>query len=168
MATSTLGLILMIVFVVLFSGIGILLILLHQRNKKKAQESMSWHEIGGTIIKSGVAMGESVFGGDDEQGQSQPMYSPEISYTYQVEDMLYTSDRVSFAGKSSYSKAEKAELIAAKYPDGSKVTVFYNPAKPEEAVLERSAKGSAVLLIAGIVFLVVGLISLVVGSILLL
>jgi len=48
------------------------------------------------------------------------------------------------------------------------VTEFYNPTKSEGAVLERSAKGSAVLLIAGIVFLVVGLISLVVGSILLL
>lgn len=129
---------------------------------------MSWHETGGTVVKSGVVLGESVFGGDDEQGQSQPMYSPDISYTYQVENMLYTSDRDSFAGKSSYSKAEKAELIAAKYPDGSKVTVFYNPSKPEEAVLERSAKGSAVLLVAGIVFLIVGLISLVVGSILLL
>ena len=51
---------------------------------------------------------------------------------------------------------------------GSGVSVFYNPNEPKEAVLERSAEGSVVLLVAGIVFIVVGLISLVVGSILLL
>lgn len=164
MTTSTLGLILMILFVVLFSGIGILLIVLHQRNKKKAHESLSWPETRGTIIKSKVVIGESVFSsGDDDDGQSQPMYSAEITYNYQVGDMLYTSERISFAGKTSYSKPDKAEAIIRQYPEGSSVSVFYDPNKREVAVLERSAKGSGALLAAGIIFLSIGLIILVVG-----
>jgi len=168
MEANTLGKILMVFFVVLFSGIGFFLIFLYRRHKKKAKASMSWRETKGTVIKSEVAVEESVFGSDDDQGQSQPMYSAEITYTYLINDVLYTSDRISFAGKSSYSKPEKVEMFIAKYPDGSGVSVFYNPNEPKEAVLERSAEGSVVLLVAGIVFIVVGLISLVVGSILLL
>lgn len=168
MNANTLGLILVISFVVLFSGIGIVLILLHQRNKKKAHESLSWPETKGTIIKSKVVVGESVFSsGDDDDGQSQPMYSAEITYHYQVGDMLYTSERISFAGKTSYSKPEKAEAITKQYPEGSIVSVFYDPDKSEIAVLERSAKGSGALIVAGIVFLSIGLITLIVGILIL-
>lgn len=168
MNVNTLGLVLITAFVVLFSGIGIILILLHQRNKKKAHESLSWPETTGTIIKSKVAVGESVFSsGDDDGGQSQPMYSAEITYNYQVGDMLYTSERISFAGKTSYSKPDKAEAVTRQYPEGSTVRVFYDPEKREVAVLERSAKGSGALLVAGIIFLSIGLISLIVGVIIL-
>lgn len=168
MAANTLTIGLIITFVVLFSGIGILLILVHLRNKKKAVESMSWSETTGTVKKSSVEVGESVFGSDDAQDESQPMYSPEISYTYRVGDMVYTSDRISFAGKSSYSKPEKAEAMIADYPVGATVSVFYNPEKHELAVLNRSAKGSGILLAVGIGFLVIGVISLIVGIVIIL
>jgi hypothetical protein len=152
---------------ILFSGIGLLLILLQQNSKKKAAKSLSWPEVTGTIIKSEVAVGESVFGGDDDQGQSQPMYSPEVSYTYQVGETLYTSNRISFAGKTSYSKPDKAEAVTRQFPEGSKVAVFYDPDKEDVAVLERSAKGSGVLLTAGIIFMSIGVITMIVGILIL-
>ena len=167
MNANNLGLILMVSFVILFSGIGILLIFFHQKNKRKAEKSLAWPETKGTVIKSEVVVGESVFGGDDD-GQSQPMYSAEVNYTYQVDDMVFTSERVSFAGKTSYSKPDKAEAVTRQYPEGSTIRVFYDPEKREVAVLERSAKGSGMLLVAGIVFLSIGLISLIVGLIILL
>lgn len=166
MSANTLGLILVVSFVFLFSGIGFVLILLYQRKKKKATVSMSWPETKGTVIKSEVSVGESVFGSDDE-GQSQPMYSALVSYTYQVENTLYTSDRISFGGKSSYSKPDKVKMVLGHYPEGKSVSVFYDPKKPEEAVLARSAEGSGVILVAGISFLVIGLLTLVIGVILL-
>jgi len=168
MEANTLTILLIGSFVILFSGIGILLILLHQRNKKKASESLSWPVTTGTVIESKVRVGENVFSSDDALDESQPVYSADISYAYQVNGVEYTSDRISFAGKSSYSKAEKAEVISAKYPEGSRVSVFYNPEKHQEAVLEQTAKGSGVFLIAGFVFLGIGLIALVVGGFLLL
>ncbi len=167
MDANTLTIILTISFFVLFSGIGILLIFLYRRSKKKALNSMSWPETKGTVIKSEVAVGDSVFGGDDDEGGSQPMYSAEISYTYQVGDTLHTSDRISFAVKSSNSKPDKAKAVTERYPEGSEVNVFYNPDQHEVAVLERSAKGSGVLNVMGIIFLSIGVISLIVGVIIL-
>ncbi len=102
METNTLTILLTVSFFILFSGIGVLLILLQQKNKKKAKKSLSWLETKGTIIKSEVVVGESVFGGDDD-GQSHTIYSAVVDYTYQVDDMVFTSERRSFAGKTSYS-----------------------------------------------------------------
>ena len=166
MEGNTLAVILIVSFFILFSGIGILLILMHQKNKRKAEKSLSWPETKGTIIKSEVVLGESVFSNDDE-GESQPMHSAEVSYTYQVEDTLYTSDRISFATKSSYSRPDKAEAVTKLYPEGSQVTVYYDPDHHDIAVLERSAKGSGALLAAGIVFLSIGLITVIVGILIL-
>ena len=168
MDSNTLAVVLVVSLTVLFCGIGIVLLLISRRNKKKAAASLSWPETTGRVIKSTIDIGYDVMGSDDSQGESQPMYSAAVSYTYQVDDMLYTSDRISFGGKSSYSKPDKAETEIAKYPEGSRVSVFFNPQRHEEAVLERTAKGSGVFLIAGVAFLIIGVITLIVGIIILL
>ena len=165
MDSNTFAVVLVISLTVLFCGIGIVLLLISRRNKKKATESLNWPETTGRVIKSMIDIGHDVLGSEDSQGESQPMYSAAVSYTYQVGDMLYTSDRISFAGKSSYSKPDKAEVVTAKYPEGSTVSVFYNPDKHQEAVLERTAKGSGIFLGAGIAFLSIGVITLIVGII---
>ena len=164
---NTLTIIIVGFLFILFSGIGLLLIILQQKNKKNAERSLTWPETEGTIIKSVVVVGESVLGGDDDQGQSQPMYSAKVTYNYQVGNMLYTSERISFAGKTSYSKPDKAEMVTRKYPEGSKVRVFYDPDKNEMAVLERSSKGSGFMLTAGVIFMSIGLITLIVGILIL-
>jgi hypothetical protein len=151
----------------IFCGLGIALLLIFRRNKRKATASFTWPETQGTVIKSTIDIGHDALGSDDSQGESQPMYSASVNYTYQVGDILYTSDRISFAGKSSYSKPDKAEALISKYPEGINNAVFYNPQKHEESVLERTSKGSGVFLIAGIAFFIIGLIALVIGSILL-
>lgn len=167
MDTNTLAFIIVAGLAVLFLGIGILLIFLYRRNQKKASESLTWPETTGTIINAKIRVEDSVFDNDEFQNGSQQMYSADISYTYQADGILYTSERISFAGKSSYSKRQKAEEIIARYPVNSTVSVFFNPQKHEEAVLDRSAKGSGVLMGAGIAFLSIGLIALVLGIILL-
>lgn len=168
MATNTLTVVIILSLTVLFSGIGLLLLLLYLRSKRKASRSLSWPETKGRVVKSTIEVQSDVFSSDDSQGGGQPMYAADISYTYQVGGMMYTSNRISFAGKSSYSKPDKAEAVIAQYPEGASVAVFYNPEKHQEAVLERTAKGSGVFLGAGIAFLSIGLIALVVGIIILL
>lgn len=163
MDSNTLAVVLVLFLSVLFAGIGGLLIFLYRRNRKKASESLSWSETTGTVVKSSIRVEDSVFSSDDNQGESQPMYSADINYTYQVGSMLHTSDRLSFSGKSSYSKREKAEEFTSRYPEGSRPPVFYNPNKPHEAVLDRSAKGSCIFFWAGTAFLSIGVIALIVG-----
>jgi hypothetical protein len=167
MNANTLTIIIVASITILFSGIGILLIMIYQRNKKKASASLSWPETKGTVIKSKIKEESSVFSDDEGEESSQPMYSADISYNYLVDGMLYTSDQVSFAGKSSYSKREKVEEILAGFPEGASVSVFYKPDNPQESVLQRTAKGSGALLGAGIVFLSIGILTLIVGIIIL-
>ena len=54
---------------------------------------------------------------------------------------------------------KKAEEIIARYRIGDPVTVRYNPAKPNEAVLETQKPGPIYLILAlgGLVFVAVGL-----------
>jgi len=61
---------------------------------------------------------------------------PPITYTYSVNDKLYTSQRVSFAG--GY-KPKDVDPTLARYPVGSDVTVAHDPQNPAEATLETGA-----------------------------
>ncbi len=147
---------------ILFIGIGLVLILINQRNKRRAQKSMGWYETHGTVDRSQVRVENDVFS-DDEQGASQPMYSADVAYSYQVKDMVYTSDRISFGGKSSSSNRLKAEEIVERYPVDSEISVFFDPEKPQDAVLERTYQGSNIFLGTGIGFIVIGVITIIVG-----
>jgi hypothetical protein len=166
MNTNTLTLLIVVGLAVLFIGIGLLLIFLYRRNQKRASESLLWPETSGTVVHSAVSAEVSVFDNDEIQNQRQQMYSADIRYTYLIDGVEYTTKRISFAGKSSYSKQQRAEEIIAKYPQGASVRVFYNPEKNQESVLERTANGSGVLLGAGVAFLLVGVITLIVGFVL--
>jgi hypothetical protein len=67
----------------------------------------------------------------------------------------YHASRVAFGADSFGHRQAKA--VVAKYPAGSAVTVYYNPEKPGEAVLEQSAKGTLVFMIVGAMFALMGL-----------
>jgi hypothetical protein len=148
----------------LFITIGVVLINLHRRNKRKAEESMSWLETIGTVNESKVMQGSNVFMSDDEDGQSSPVFFPEISYTYQVAGLDYTSKRLTFAGVKSFSKRENAEKAASLYPVGAQLPVYYDPKNPKEAVLDRTAKRSNMILTFGILFIITGLATVLIGA----
>lgn len=59
----------------------------------------------------------------------------QLQYSYQVGGVSYTSERLTFNPTSDSVDAKAARLAA--YPVGRQVTVYYDPARPERAVLER-------------------------------
>ena len=63
-------------------------------------------------------------------------YGAEILYEYYVSDKRYLGNHVTSAGQSSSSDLDYAQYLINKYPNGTKVTIYYNPNKAEEAVLE--------------------------------
>jgi hypothetical protein len=162
-SSSTITILIVVFLSVLFIAIGIGLIFLHRRNKRKTEESLSWPATIGTVSESTVKQGSSVLMSSDENGESSPVYTAEVSYSYQVGGVEYTSKRVTFGGSKSYSKRESAEKEAALYPVGTQLTVYYNPKNPKEAVLDRTAKGSNMVLGMGIMFIIIGLITMSVG-----
>lgn len=74
---------------------------------------------------------------DVTEGAPVPLtrYEPVILYRYHVGELACKSNH--FAdGLSLYEQRSGAEALAAKYPKGQIVTVYYDPAKPNSSVLD--------------------------------
>jgi hypothetical protein len=139
-------------FFLLFVGLGVFLIYRMQQSKKKALVSQSWPSTTGQITESHVSRSQST----DSDGDTTTSYSARVAYTYQVGGQTYSGHNIAFGFNPSYSSETKAQADAARYPVGSQVSVYYDPNKPSDAVLERQVSGSKVGLILGIIFIVVG------------
>ena len=90
-------------------------------------------------------------------------YYFEITYTYMVDNQMYTGNRFSLGAgpraSKKFSLEEDARAEAHKqYPLRSTVTVYYEPGNPKSAVLESGANwGTYVPLLLGVLFLPAGL-----------
>ena len=149
---------------VLFIALGIMFVILDRRNKRKADESLTWLETTGTVSESKVVQGSNVLMSNDEDGESTPVFFPEISYTYRVAGLEYTSKRLTFAGVKSFSKRENAEKAASLYPVGTQIPIYYDPKNPKEALVDRTAKKSNIFLTFGILFIILGLATVLIGA----
>jgi hypothetical protein len=140
-----------LLFLVVFGGVGIGLGIWGWNVLTDARASESWPTTEGQVISSEVDHSSDAEGGDS--------YQPQISYRYEVDDQTYEADRIRF-GQNSYSSSRQAEAEANRYPVGRQVEVFYEPGRPENAVLEPGASmGSYLGLGLGGTFLTIGLIT---------
>jgi len=116
---------------------------------QNARASATWPTAEGVITASEVTRSSS------EDGVS---YRPEVAYDYQAGDQFHTSYTIKF-GENSYSSRGRAEAIAATYPVGQQVTVYYDPEQPSRSVLEPGVSGgSYIVLGVGLFFIVLTLI----------
>lgn len=65
-----------------------------------------------------------------------------VRYRYAVAGREYEGERVRFVEKAW---ADNRKQVADRYPEGKRVTVAYDPARPESAVLEPGTSWPAVL-----------------------
>jgi hypothetical protein len=63
-------------------------------------------------------------------------YGARVVYEYAVAGKAYRAERVSFDGTLWRPTREAAEADRARYAEGAKVSVFYDPERPQSAVLE--------------------------------
>jgi hypothetical protein len=120
----------------LLIGIG-----LYSRQKVKA--SQSWPSAPGRVLGSGVETSSGSEGGT--------VYRPVIRYSYMVGGQEYHNNRRVFGDTTSSGDRRGAERTAARFVVGSAVPVYYNPANPQDAVLERKSG------VAGLMFGIGGL-----------
>lgn len=64
-----------------------------------------------------------------------PSYSPSFRYTYEVEGSKYTGSRYRYGGAPSFHNYSTAQKMVNRHPEGSEITVYYNPADPRDAML---------------------------------
>ena len=111
----------MIIVAVIILAIVFGAILVVQSKKKK--QAAQWPATPGRVIQS------QLYWGKDADGK--PSQEVALTYEYAVNGQTLRSTRVKFGF------APNPNQTVQKYPVGAAVQVFYNPAKPTEAVLER-------------------------------
>jgi hypothetical protein len=118
------------------------------KNVQVAKASTAWPTTTGKVTASEIA-------------KVMLRRQPRITYTYSVNGMPFTSQRVSFAG--GY-KPKEVDPVLARYPVGSEVTVAHDPQNPTEATLETGANKQVtaqvrILLVCFILIIAVNILS---------
>ncbi len=120
-----------------FIGIGGVPLWLGIQGVREAQASLSWPKVEGSITHSHVS--QSTTRTRDSKSNSRERishsYSAEIEYEFQVEGKTLHGSRIT-AVSEQFGDEAHARAISEKYPLGAKVQVSYNPADPNESLLE--------------------------------
>lgn len=88
---------------------------------------MSWLSVSGKVLESFVHIDK------DSEGAT---YKPEIRYEYRVNGEYFIADCWRFGASGTSWGKVRFNRVVAEYPVGRSVTVFVNPERPGEAVLE--------------------------------
>ena len=102
-----------------FLGLALHSLLKHRDAQRR------FHTVEGEVIASKVK---------EESGEDGSTYKPLVKYRYAVDGVEYTSMRYSYSTWSS-SGGSWANSVVRKHPAGQKVTVYYDPDEPSEALL---------------------------------
>lgn len=115
-----------LVLVASLLGFGCLLLWAGGTNFYLGLASMSWPSAEGQVKVSRI----------DRTISTSP--GPVLVYSYQVGDRRYRSSRIQFKSLEAQSSSEAAvQALLDQYPVGSRVEVYFDPAKPSRAVLRR-------------------------------
>jgi hypothetical protein len=142
-----------LVFGFVFGLVGVIFLIVGLITRSKTQTAKSWPTAQGTIVSTELREHND---DDSESGSSTVLFEPVVMYSYQAMGVACSGKKIGY-GTDRLDRSSAQKKIN-QYPAGSRVTVYYNPENPSEAVLEVNGTGSKVFLILGIVFLVLGVI----------
>jgi hypothetical protein len=109
--------------------------------KGMADAAMTWPSVRGTIGASGLETLKTRATTGSIYGPWRTIFRSRINYTYNVAGQPYTADRVAFGAIVTSSLTSLVSGQARRYPLNGKVDVYYDPANPAAAVLERRVRG---------------------------
>jgi len=139
-----------IILAAFFLGGVLFIVLAVLRSRKAKMAAENWPTVAGGVLSSEVVIHRS----HSSRGYTTVNYMPKVSYEYQVNGQKYLGDGIGF-GTATYGK-KKAEEIAAIYPQGTPVTVHYDPSDPSKAVLETKSVGGGNFIALGIILIATG------------
>lgn len=116
----------------------------------KGRLAETWLSTSGQIVSAEIKESSSPDGGKQ--------FYPRVTYSYRINEIAYTSSKMSLAGRSYDSQQEAAKALR-RYPVRSSVTVWFNPHDFTDALIERDRKPSRailVLLFVGLMFIGMG------------
>ncbi len=119
------------------------------RNKRRSAASRKWPVTGGQVLATSIDARQST----DTHGHSSISYYPVVVYEYSVNGQVYRSDRLSVEGAIG-TDVGRAQTKVNSYPQGSSVSVHYNPNNPQQSGIEyRSTTGTILIAIAVFILL---------------
>ncbi len=106
----------------------------------EVRQASRWPSAEGKVIASRVESrtrlpGDPAYDFDDTEVTNEPL----VEYEYHVGGRKYRGKRITIGEKTS---SYELESLLARYPVGTAVTVYYDPANPQTAVLERDFPAS--------------------------
>lgn len=138
-------------FFFIFLLAGLLLIFLGIGTVKQAFASRNWPSCSGKILSSSVEKTSSGVGKNRSSS-----YTAAVLYEYRVAGQRYTSNQI-FFGQYNFGSRSPAQALAAKYPAGKRVLVYYEPQNPANAVLQPGVSWASFAVLGfGIIFSAVG------------
>jgi Protein of unknown function (DUF3592) len=123
--------------------------------RRQARASTAWPTTSGKITTSAVA--SETFRVEEDSRDSrlrfETRYRPVINYVYRVDGYDHYGSGIAGSWTLLHDAPAAAQAVVDAYPVGRDVAVYYDPARPRTAVLDRgNAAGSTVPLVAGVVF----------------
>lgn len=115
-------------------------------------QSKDWPVAMGSVIQSEIEKRTEYTGTGSSRRKVVKSYAV-VKYTYSVENRDYQSGRITFG------QSKNPHNTVARYPKGKSIQVYYNPRKPDQAVLEPGADKtlSLVFIGLGVVLALIGL-----------
>lgn len=117
---------------------GIIIVFFGLRSYQESRASAEWPSVEGEIRSSEVVRSST------SDGTS---FRAEVTYTYRVDGQNFTGDRIQTTTVSS-SNRSRAVSIQRQYPVGQSVEVFYNPERPDRALLEPGVRSGSLFVFA--------------------
>ena len=138
-----------------FLAVGLAITSVGLMQFRAARVSPGWPSIEGIVVDA-VNLEEYTIDGGYH-------YKPVVAFKYEVEGREYFSDRLTY-GRKKFPDEAFVDHVIRQYPAGMSVTVYYNPRRPRQAVLQPGdTSGTGVIAGTGIVIAVLSLFPIVRG-----
>lgn len=126
-----------VVLVIVCSVVPVALMVVMIAKVWEIRAARHWLQTTGTVVTSCVESRKKTPG--DNDSDSAVVNSPNVVYEYKVDDWSFRCGRITIGERTSEYELES---ILDRYPVGAQVIVYYNPADPQQAVLERDVPAS--------------------------
>jgi hypothetical protein len=127
---------------------------------RQSRRSRSWPTVKGKIIHSELTEDiQRERDSDDDRIRETTMYGVKLAYSYSVDGHALQGDRIYWSDGIKTNVDGHARKILANYPLGKSVTVYYQPDKPDFALLEPfTTKGVTMIGVFAAAFFAFGLV----------
>jgi hypothetical protein len=116
--------------------LGALGFLTVKRTRALHERTLTWPVVTGTITAAYVKARKVTSANIGRNLSTMKYHEPVIGYTYEVNGRRFKGTQLRIGGRQLEQERAIAETLVAPYAVGQAVPVHYDPAKPEESILD--------------------------------